>query len=161
MSTSKCQGKWPDQPLDQARHLCFVCTNLLRKMPWNSNPLSSLIDLCRDLPDESQTGINVRVFPILLQDRREVMTATSTSGNPNPYGLSEFAIRETSVGATGDPSRFKIADMPLIASPFDRPLRHVRHGSDNLVSIDQRVEDITRNCVTNSVAPPGQFSPIQ
>src|SRR5262249_11963556 len=37
----------------------------------------------RDSPDESQTGINVRVFPALLQDRREVLTATCTSGNPN------------------------------------------------------------------------------
>ena len=36
--------------------------------------------LTRDSPDESQTGINVRVFPALLQDRREVLTATSTSG---------------------------------------------------------------------------------
>jgi hypothetical protein len=35
-----------------------------------------------DSPDESPTGINVRVFPALLQDRREVLTATSTSGNP-------------------------------------------------------------------------------
>jgi hypothetical protein len=39
----------------------------------------------RDSPDESQTGINVRVFPALLQDRREVLTATSTSGNPNAW----------------------------------------------------------------------------
>src|SRR5215467_8193210 len=37
----------------------------------------------RHSPDESQTGINVRVSPALLQDRREVLTATSTSGNPN------------------------------------------------------------------------------
>jgi hypothetical protein len=39
----------------------------------------------RDSPDESQTGINVRVLPALLQDRREVLTATSTSGNPNAW----------------------------------------------------------------------------
>ena len=39
----------------------------------------------RDSPDESQTGINVRVFPALLQDRREVLTATNTSGNPNAW----------------------------------------------------------------------------
>src|SRR5262245_42506767 len=39
----------------------------------------------RDSPDESQTGINVRVFPALLQDRREVLTATSTSDNPNAW----------------------------------------------------------------------------
>jgi hypothetical protein len=38
-----------------------------------------------DSPDESQTGINVRVLPALLQDRREVLTATSTSGNPNAW----------------------------------------------------------------------------
>src|SRR5262249_18125198 len=31
----------------------------------------------RDSPDESQTGTNVRVFLALLQDRREVLTATS------------------------------------------------------------------------------------
>jgi hypothetical protein len=42
-----------------------------------------MLDLGRDSPDESQTGINVRVSPALLQDRREVLTATSTSGNPN------------------------------------------------------------------------------
>src|SRR5262249_19828187 len=39
----------------------------------------------RDSPDQSKTGINVRVFPALLQDRREVLTATSTSGNPNAW----------------------------------------------------------------------------
>src|SRR5262245_9130536 len=41
--------------------------------------------LNRDPPDESQAGINVRVFPALLQDRREVLTATCTSGNPNAW----------------------------------------------------------------------------
>jgi hypothetical protein len=30
--------------------------------------------IIRDSPDESQTGTNVRVFPALLQDRREVLT---------------------------------------------------------------------------------------
>jgi hypothetical protein len=39
--------------------------------------------IIRDSPDESQTGINIRVFPALLQERREVLTATSTSRNPN------------------------------------------------------------------------------
>src|SRR5262249_45863084 len=39
----------------------------------------------RDSPDESQTSINVRVLPTLVQDRREVLTATSTSGNPNAW----------------------------------------------------------------------------
>jgi hypothetical protein len=33
--------------------------------------------------DESQTDMNIRVFPALLQDRREVRTTTSTTGNPN------------------------------------------------------------------------------
>jgi hypothetical protein len=32
-----------------------------------------------------KTDINVRVFPALLQDRREVLTATSTSGNLNAW----------------------------------------------------------------------------
>jgi hypothetical protein len=45
--------------------------------------------LTRDSPDESQTGINVRVFPALLQDRREVLTATSTSDS-----AGEIATRE-------------------------------------------------------------------
>src|SRR5215472_256054 len=43
------------------------------------------VSLSRYSPDESQTGINVRVFPVLLQDRRKVLTATSTSGNPNAW----------------------------------------------------------------------------
>src|SRR5262245_54683936 len=42
-------------------------------------------DTNRDSPDESQTGINVRVFPALLQDRREVLTASSISGNPSAW----------------------------------------------------------------------------
>jgi len=34
--------------------------------------------LARDSPDESRTGANIRVFPALLQDKREVWTATGT-----------------------------------------------------------------------------------
>src|SRR6266498_1250464 len=58
----------------------------------------SFVDVCsmsaldRDSPDESPTGINVRVFPALLQDRREVLTATSTSGNPKAGRGSDLAI---------------------------------------------------------------------
>jgi hypothetical protein len=48
--------------------------------------------MSRDSPDESPTGINVRVFPALLQDRREVLTATSTSGNQNAGRGSDRAI---------------------------------------------------------------------
>ena len=44
---------------------------------------SLLGHLNRDSVDESQTEMNIRVFPALLQDRREVRTATSTTGNPN------------------------------------------------------------------------------
>src|SRR5262245_44680175 len=62
----------------------------------NCNPVSpsgsrkktlarSTTNFSRDSPDESQTGINVRGFPALLQDRREVLTATSTSDNPNAW----------------------------------------------------------------------------
>src|SRR5262249_39721658 len=50
----------------------------------NAGVRSPLV-LIRDSPDESQTGINIRVFPAFLQDRREVLTATSTSGNPNAW----------------------------------------------------------------------------
>src|SRR5262249_27080086 len=46
---------------------------------------SWMLPLRRDSPDESQTGINVRGFPAVLQDRHEVRTATSTSGNPNAW----------------------------------------------------------------------------
>jgi hypothetical protein len=34
----------------------------------------------------------IRVFPALLQDRREVLTATSTLGNPNAGRGSDLAI---------------------------------------------------------------------
>jgi hypothetical protein len=56
-------------------------------------------------PDESQTGINVRVFPALLQDRREVLTATSTSVIPTLGRGSDLAIslafgRTPSVGCS-------------------------------------------------------------
>src|SRR5262245_20040471 len=55
-------------------------------------PFSSPCPITRDSPDESHTGINVRVFPAHLQDRREVLTATSTSGNPNAWSGSDLAI---------------------------------------------------------------------
>ena len=63
------------------------------------------IESSRNSPDESQTSINVRVFPALLQDRREVQTATSTSGNPNAWSGSDLAIflafgRTPSVGCS-------------------------------------------------------------
>jgi hypothetical protein len=45
-------------------------------------PKVAILKLNRDSPDESQTAINVRVFLALLQGRRAVLTATSTSGNP-------------------------------------------------------------------------------
>jgi hypothetical protein len=65
----------------------------------SSSPLN------RDSPDESPTGINVRAFPALLQDRRDVLTATSTSGNPNAGRGSDLAIflafgRTPSVGCS-------------------------------------------------------------
>ncbi len=48
-----------------------------------SSPLAYWGHLNRNSVDESQTEMNIRVSPALLQDRREVRTATSTSGNPN------------------------------------------------------------------------------
>src|SRR5262245_30608841 len=59
--------------------IAVTCLNTLHGTSW---PRRCVI---RDSPDESQTGINVRVFPALLQDRREVLTATSTSDNPNAW----------------------------------------------------------------------------
>src|SRR6516164_8719087 len=56
---------------------CFMCFSRFKK---GKN---------RDSPDESQTGSNLRVFPALLQDRREVLTATSTSDS-----AGEIATRE-------------------------------------------------------------------
>ena len=64
----------PDEKTYTLNVLCRVC---------HFGVLAFAFD--RDSPDESQTGINVRVFPALLQDRREVLTATSTSGNPNAW----------------------------------------------------------------------------
>src|SRR6516225_3885412 len=55
----------------------------LRMRPIVIDPYHLTPRLIRDSPDESQTGINVRVSPALLQDRHEVLTATSTSGHPN------------------------------------------------------------------------------
>src|SRR5262249_6513558 len=42
----------------------------------------NITGMSRDSPDESQTGSNDRVFPALLQDRREVRTPTGTLGQP-------------------------------------------------------------------------------
>jgi hypothetical protein len=36
----------------------------------------------RDFPDDSRSGVNIRVFPAFLQDSREVGTAISASGSP-------------------------------------------------------------------------------
>jgi hypothetical protein len=54
--------------------------------------LASNFQFNRDSPDESQTGINIRVFPALLQDRHEVLTATSTSGSRTLGRGSDLAI---------------------------------------------------------------------
>jgi hypothetical protein len=40
-------------------------------------------DLSRDSPDDSRSGVNIRVFPALPQDSREVRTANRASGSPN------------------------------------------------------------------------------
>src|SRR5215831_15369289 len=63
-----------------------------RSSTWAGGRPCVATDLNRDSPDESQTRINVRVFPALLQDRREVLTATNTSGNPNAWSRSDLAI---------------------------------------------------------------------
>jgi hypothetical protein len=49
----------------------------------NNQPLHPTPSLNRDSPDDSRSGVNIRVFPAFLQDSREVRTATSASGSPN------------------------------------------------------------------------------
>jgi hypothetical protein len=36
----------------------------------------------RHSPDDSRTGVNIRAFPVSLEDRREVRTPTGTLGQP-------------------------------------------------------------------------------
>jgi hypothetical protein len=50
------------------------------------------IDLNRDSPDDSQTGVSIRAFPALPQDRREVPTVTGTSASPNGGRGGDLAI---------------------------------------------------------------------
>src|SRR5215813_9983391 len=70
----------PDHTLDE---IITGAAVVIQKAICKSAPDQNTHRINRDSPDESQTGINVRVFPALLQDRREMLTATSTSGNPN------------------------------------------------------------------------------
>src|SRR5258707_4957086 len=67
---------------------------LLSKQPSQLGflPPEGVNDIDRDSPEESQTGINVRVFPALLQDGSEVLTATSTSGNPNAWSRADLDV---------------------------------------------------------------------
>jgi hypothetical protein len=44
---------------------------------------AALLDLTRDSPDDSRTGVNIGAFPAFLQDRRKVRTAIDTSRNRN------------------------------------------------------------------------------
>ena len=48
--------------------------------------------LSRDSPDAPGTGVNIGAFPAFLQGRREVRTATSTSGSPHGGRGSDLAI---------------------------------------------------------------------
>src|SRR5262249_8005339 len=75
------------QPLAAGRQLVGFGWEARRDEPGRQGTLHRRCPtlFTRDSPDESQTGINVRVFPALLQDRREVLTATSTSDNPNAW----------------------------------------------------------------------------
>jgi hypothetical protein len=46
----------------------------------------------RDSPDDSQSGVNISAFPACLEEKREVLTATSTSGNPNAGLIWPFSL---------------------------------------------------------------------
>jgi hypothetical protein len=45
-----------------------------------------------DSPNDARIGVYIRVFPAFLQDKREVWTATSASGNPNAGRGPDLAI---------------------------------------------------------------------
>jgi hypothetical protein len=51
-----------------------------------------LLNLSRDSRDDSRTGVNIRAFPALQQDCREVWMATSSSGSPNDGRGADLAI---------------------------------------------------------------------
>ena len=76
------RGEWP---LLQHQQIITAPPGAVAHTKTQSVPRYQVNGFNRDSPDESQTGINVRVFPALLQDRREVLIATSTSGNPNAW----------------------------------------------------------------------------
>src|SRR5258708_27317682 len=63
-SASKCQGKWPDQTLDQAFGLpeVLVAVSTSRLSCKRAGKTRTLMPAW-DSSGESQTGINVRVFP--------------------------------------------------------------------------------------------------
>jgi hypothetical protein len=48
--------------------------------------------LNRDSPDDRRAGVHIGAFPAFQQDRREVWTATGTSGRPNDGRASNLAI---------------------------------------------------------------------
>ena len=61
--------------------LCQNAASALAARTHSSDRHSLNINVInRDSPDESQTGINVRAFPALLQDRREVLTTNPHLG---------------------------------------------------------------------------------
>jgi hypothetical protein len=48
--------------------------------PASGRPLTR--QWSRHSPDDSRTGVNIRAFPVSLEDRREVRTPTGTFGQP-------------------------------------------------------------------------------
>jgi hypothetical protein len=81
---------------------CSPAANTQTNSPrFDQDCTCGITTIIRDSPDESQTGINVRVSSALLQDRREVLTATSTSGNPNACS----------------PTRHKLGEKPMSVLP--------------------------------------------
>src|SRR5215471_11627110 len=76
-----------------------ACRNSVSSLGLQRRCASRIIGLIiRDSPDESQTGINVRVFPALLQDRREVLTATSTSDSAGEIATREIEAQHVERG---------------------------------------------------------------
>jgi hypothetical protein len=71
------------------------------------------MDLCRDYPDDSRTGMNTRVFPAFPQDRNEVwMTAICTSGGPNGSEGLIFLKDRVNFGPDKSSSDHGLNDLP-------------------------------------------------
>ena len=93
----------------------------------------------RDSPDESQTGINVRVFPALLQDRREVLSLGSTAN-------CHLIQRKISTASSPLSRALRAGGEPPVAGQIGRRIDHLRQSQSRHIWVG-------RDWI---VAPPGR-----